>query len=131
MNNWAKAIEFFNTHMRSNREQYFEYMNSKTKKLCTLDTYRLNLTAAGYLETVDRGMYIRKKKIPIGLPFKICLRIAKGEKIKDLDSICNKNSNNEAIRNSYKAMVEDEKRRDIRKKLLNAKYLAERRLEAI
>ena len=131
MDTWTKAIEFFNTHIRSTREQYFEYMNSKTKRLCTLDTYRLNLTSAGYLETVSRGMYVRKKKIPIGLPIEICLKIAKGEKIKELNSICNNNISNKLIIEEYKAKKIEETKNINRMKTINSKYAAEKRLDAI
>lgn len=124
MNDWAKAIGFFNTHLRSTREQYFLYMNRKSNKLCVLDTYRNNLVRAGFLITVDRGMYKRIKKIPLGLSIKICLKLAKGEKIQNLENICK-------INVAYNNMVEEEKKIELKKNMMSNSFVANRRLESI
>lgn len=78
INDWTKAIEFFNSKLHYTREQYFLYMNyRKSNRYTTLDTYRNNLERAGFLKSVDRGMYKRVKKIPIDLTISKCLEIAK------------------------------------------------------
>lgn len=112
MSDWSKAIEFFNSHLRFTREQYFNYMNSKTKGLCTLDTYRNNLTSAGFLVTVDRGMYKRIKKIPVNLSVKGCLKIIKDNQIKQ---------------NNYNLIIKEEKI----KNMTDNAFVISKRLEAI
>lgn len=78
INDWTKAIEFFNSKLHYTREQYFLYMNyRKSNRYTTLDTYRNNLERAGFLKSVDRGMYKRVKKIPTDLTISKCLEIAK------------------------------------------------------
>lgn len=49
----------------------------KSNRYTTLDTYRNNLERAGFLKSVDRGMYKRVKKIPTDLTISKCLEIAK------------------------------------------------------
>lgn len=76
MNNWNKVIEFFNTYQKSTREQFYNFMGIKKRNgYSTIDTYRNNLRSAGFLETVDRGMYKRKKKIPENLTINQCLEL--------------------------------------------------------
>lgn len=81
-NNWTKTIGFFNKYQKSTREQFYSYMGVKRKNTFgTLDTYRNNLRSAGFLESVDRGMYKRVKRIPADLTISQCLDIIK-EKLK-------------------------------------------------
>jgi hypothetical protein len=100
-------------------------MNNKTNRLCTLDTYKNNLERAGFLITVDRGMYKRIKKIPPGLSCKICLRIAKGEKIKNLKNICDINYN------IQQKKINREKNIKRWNNLINNSFTINERLEAI
>ncbi|MCK9441169.1 MAG: hypothetical protein M0Q13_07090 [Methanothrix sp.] len=122
MNNWSKAIEFFNSHLRFTREQYFIYMNNKTNRLCTLDTYKNNLERAGFLITVDRGMYKRVKKIPFDLTINRCLKIIKEKE---------ENNRKIAMNIAHNEEIKENKRIELKKKMLNSSFVAIKRLEAI
>lgn len=83
-NNWEKTIKFFNTHQKSTREQLYDYMGVKRKNtFSTIDSYRNNLRSAGFLKTVDLGMYKRIKKIPDDLTINQCLEIIKSKRVKE------------------------------------------------
>ena len=127
INDWAKAIEFFNSKLHYTREQYFLYMNCrKSNSYNTFDTYRNNLEKAGFLKKVDRGMYKKVKKIPSDLTINKCFEITR--KLRE-----------ETIKKELKERELEERERElkekegneIRKKMFDNSYNNVKRLEFI
>jgi hypothetical protein len=146
--NWGRAIEFFNTHQRSTREQYLEFMGGIDRKYSfnTFDTYRNNLRSAGFLRTLERGFYSRVKRIP-DMSIKDCLEIiktnnmSKKEKAIRMREIIRREENIKLERESRERRrleIEEEKKEEIRiekeklhNKYFNCEYSAKNRLELV
>jgi len=66
-NKWSTLIDFLvslETDGIFTRQELLNYMSTKGFNSKSIDTYKNYLTKAGYLETISRGIYVIKRRIP-------------------------------------------------------------------
>ncbi len=68
MSNWQNLVKYFNSKVSgkvfTRAEVAAHFCNLSNQNLDTLQTYRNTLRRAGYLKTIEPGVYRKIKKIP-------------------------------------------------------------------
>lgn len=81
---WTVMINYFNFRRDSDngiisrKELIWHLRTHGYKRETTIDCYRNYLHKAGYLNTVARGKYVMRRKIPSNLPIELCKEQAYG-----------------------------------------------------